>query len=102
MKSEYNNLAPDVSLCMQEAHSLSSLCEDENCGKGLVCTAECVQKEWKKLGSFIQDTLESLKEALVHTQESKSTSGQLDNINCMCIQNYILWKIHPDKYIGFE
>ena len=76
MKTEYNSLAPVCATCLDNAHTLSSLCEEGEPRTKLDTTANTLQSDWEKLGALFGDVLAKLTEALVQTQEFKSIAGQ--------------------------
>ena len=79
MKAEYNSLAPVCASCLDNARSLSSLCEEGDPRTKVDTTANSLQADWEKLGALFGDVLVKLTEALVQTQEFKSIAGQ-----CVC------------------
>ena len=76
MKTEYNSLAPVCATCLDNARSLSSICEEGEPRTKLDTTANTLQSDWEELGALFGDVLAKLTEALVQTQEFKSIAGQ--------------------------
>ena len=76
MKTEYNTLAPVCASCLDNAHSLFSLCDPGDPRTQLDSTAGSLHDDWEKLGALFGDVLAKLTEALVQTQEFKSIAGE--------------------------
>ena len=75
-QAKYNSLAPVCTSCLDNARSLSSLCEEGDPRTKLDTTANSLQADWEKLSALFGDMLAKLKEAPVQIQEFKSIAGQ--------------------------
>lgn len=77
--------------CLDNARSLSSLCEPGDPKTQLDNDTSHLHDNWDKLGALFGDVLAKLTEALVQTQEFKSIAG---TIYLMCsLHAYIYWPL---------
>ena len=75
-KAEYNNLAPVCAGCLDNARSLSLLCDPGDPKTALDDHTSRLHGDWERLGALFGDVLAKLTEALVQTQEFKSVAGK--------------------------